>query len=136
MTMSFDKCCRKANYNASLRILVKILLQVYVPQKSMVHQNIHICFKYCFNIRNIELKMSKHKGRTCLRSVALKVEDTALIWMLTSARNKKSLVNAKCYREEIMSSRSDVSYSFMKVYIPIIFLHSLVDLVTASHIHL
>ena len=27
----------------------------------------------------------------CLRSVALKVEDAALIWMLTSAKNKKSL---------------------------------------------
>ena len=49
--------------------------------------------------------MSKHIRRTCLRSVALKVEDTALIWMLTSAKNKKSLVNAKCYRKEIMSSR-------------------------------
>ena len=46
--------------------------------------------------------MSKH---TCLRSVALKAEDTALIWMLTSAKNKKSLVNAKCYRKEIMSPR-------------------------------
>ena len=51
--------------------------------------------------------MSKHIRRTCLRSVALKAEDTALIWMLTSAKNKKSLVNAKCYRKEfkIMSSR-------------------------------
>ena len=48
--------------------------------------------------------MSKHIRRTCLRSVALKAEDTALIWMLTSAKNKKSLVNAKCYRKEIMSS--------------------------------
>ena len=37
--------------------------------------------------------------------MALKVEDTALIWMLTSAKNKKSLVNAKCYRKEIMYSR-------------------------------
>ena len=58
-----------------------------------------------FNIRNIELKVSKHIRRTCLRSVALKAEDTVLIWMLTSAKNKKSLVNAKCYRKEIMSSR-------------------------------
>ena len=49
--------------------------------------------------------MSKHIRRTCLRSVALKVEDTALIWMLTSAKNKKSLVNAKCYGKEIISSR-------------------------------
>ena len=43
------------------------------------------------NIRNIELKLSKHMRRTCLCSVALKVEDTALILMLTSAKNKKSL---------------------------------------------
>ena len=50
--------------------------------------------------------MSKHIIRkTCLRSVALKAEDTALIWMLTSAKNKRSLVNAKCYRKGIMSSR-------------------------------
>ena len=62
-------------------------------------------FQILFNIRNIELKMSKHVGRTCLRSVALKVEDTALIWMLTSAKSKNSLANAKCYRKEIMSSR-------------------------------
>ena len=47
--------------------------------------------------------MSKHIRKTCLKSVALKAEDTALIWMLTSAKNKKSLVNAKCYRKEIMS---------------------------------
>ena len=40
-------------------------------------------------IRNIELKTSKHIRRTCLRSVALKVEDTALIWMLTSAQKTK-----------------------------------------------
>ena len=38
-------------------------------------------------------------------SVALKAEDTALIWMLTSAKNRKSLVTAKCYCKEIMSSR-------------------------------
>ena len=49
--------------------------------------------------------MSKHIRRTCLRSVALKAEDTALIWMLISAERKKSLVNAKCYNKEIMSSR-------------------------------
>ena len=49
--------------------------------------------------------MSKHIRRTCLRSVTLKVEDTALIWMLTSAKNTKSLVNAECYRKEIMFSR-------------------------------
>ena len=48
--------------------------------------------------------MSKHIRRTCLRFVALKAEDTGLIWMLTSTRNKKSLVNAKCYRKETMSS--------------------------------
>ena len=55
--------------------------------------------------------MSKHIKRTCLRSVALKVEDTALIWILTSAkkRTKKKQqnvpINAKCYLKEIMSSR-------------------------------
>ena len=49
--------------------------------------------------------MSKHIRRTCLKCVALKAEDTALIWMLTSAKNKRSFVNAKCYRKEIMSSR-------------------------------
>ena len=49
--------------------------------------------------------MSKHIRRTCLMSVALKAEDTAVSWMLTTAKNKKSLVNAKCYRKEIMSSR-------------------------------
>ena len=40
-------------------------------------------FQILFNIRNIELKISKHIRGTCLRSVALKVKDTALIWMLT-----------------------------------------------------
>ena len=49
--------------------------------------------------------MSKHIRRTCLRSVELKAKDTALIWMLRSVKNKKSLVNAKCYCKEIMSSR-------------------------------
>ena len=49
--------------------------------------------------------MSKHIRRTCLGSVALKAEDTALIWIVTSAKNKKSLLNAKCYRNEILSSR-------------------------------
>ena len=63
------------------------------------------CFEIPKHTRNIELKMSKHIRRTCLRSVALKAEDTALIWVLTSAKNKKSLVNAKCYRKEIISSR-------------------------------
>ena len=50
-------------------------------------------FQILFNIRNIELKMSKHIRRTCLKSVALK--DTVLIWMLTSAKkteNKTSLL--------------------------------------------
>ena len=47
-----------------------------------------------FNIRNIELKMSKHIRRTCLRSVALKADDTALIWMITSAKKQK--VPCKC----------------------------------------
>ena len=62
-------------------------------------------FQILFNIRNTELKMSKHIRTTCSRSVALKAEDTALVWMLTSAKNKKSFVNANCYRKEIMSSR-------------------------------
>ena len=56
----------------------------------------------------MELKMSKHIRRTCLKSVALEVEDTALIWMLTSAKKTKKQnvpVNAKCYLKEIMSSR-------------------------------
>ena len=38
--------------------------------------------------------MSKRIRRTCLRSVTLKAEDTALIWMLTSAKNQK--VPCKC----------------------------------------
>ena len=42
--------------------------------------------------------MSKHIRRTCLRSVAIKVEDTALIWMLTLAKKQKVPVNGKCYR--------------------------------------
>ena len=58
----------------------------------------------------MEQKMSKCIRRTFLRSVALKEEDTALIWMLTSAKNKRSLVNAKCYRKECLL---DVSYLFM-----------------------
>ena len=62
-------------------------------------------FQILFNIRNIELKMSKHVRRTCLRSVALKVEDTALIWMLTSEKKQKVAANSICYRKEIMSSR-------------------------------
>ena len=33
--------------------------------------------------------MSKHIRRTRLRSVALKAKDTALIWMLTSAKKQK-----------------------------------------------
>ena len=47
-------------------------------------------FQILFNIRNIELKISKHIRRTCLRSVALKVEDTVLAWMLTSAKTKRT----------------------------------------------
>ena len=41
----------------------------------------------------MELKMSKHIRRTCLRSMTLKGEDTVLIWMLTSAKTK---VPCKC----------------------------------------
>ena len=40
--------------------------------------------------------MSKHIRRTCLRSVALKIEDTALIWMLTSAKKQKTKRPCKC----------------------------------------
>ena len=47
--------------------------------------------------------MSKHIRRACLRSIALKAEDTALISMLTE--NKKSLVNAKCYYGVIYCSK-------------------------------
>ena len=46
-------------------------------------------FQILFNIRNIELKISKHIRTTCLGSVALEIEDTALIWMLTSAKKTK-----------------------------------------------
>ena len=62
-------------------------------------------FQILFNFRNIELKISKHIRRTCLRSVALEIEDPALIWMLTSAKKQNVPVNAKCYLKEIMSSR-------------------------------
>ena len=79
--------------------------------------------------------MLKHI-RTCLWSVALKVEDTALIWTLTSAENQKVPVNAKYYRQKIMSPSLDVFYLFIYVYIPIIFLHPPVDLVKASHNHI
>ena len=54
-----------------------------------------LTFKYGLNVRNIELKTSKHIRRTCLRSVALEVEDTALIWMLTSAKKQNVPENAK-----------------------------------------
>ena len=48
-------------------------------------------FQILFSIRNIELRMSKHIRRSCVWSVALKMEDTTLIWMLRSAKNKRSL---------------------------------------------
>ena len=54
-------------------------------------------FQILFNIRNIELKISKHIRRTCLMSVTLEVEDTALIWMLTSAKKQNVPVNAKMF---------------------------------------
>ena len=47
-------------------------------------------FQILFNIRNIELKISKQIRRTCLGFVALEIEDTALIWMLTSAKKNKT----------------------------------------------
>ena len=46
--------------------------------------------------------MSKHIRRTCLWSVALKVEDIELIWVLTSAK-KKSLQMQNVIVKEIMS---------------------------------
>ena len=55
--------------------------------------------------------MSKHIRRTCLRSVALKVEDTALIWMLTSAKKQKSL-----YMQNVIVRKLcflDASYLFI-----------------------
>ena len=54
-------------------------------------QDSFLNFHTLCNIRNMELNMSKHIRRTCLWSVAPKVEETALIWMLTPANNKKSL---------------------------------------------
>ena len=53
-------------------------------------------FQILFNITNMELKMSQHIRRTCLRSVTPKVEDTALIWMLTSANNKTEVMSPGC----------------------------------------
>ena len=41
--------------------------------------------------------------KTCLWSLALKVEDAVLIWVLTSAKNKKVPINARWYRKEIVS---------------------------------
>ena len=76
--------------------------------------------------------MSKHIRRTCLRSVALKVEDTALIWMLTSAKKQKVRVTAKGYRKEIMFSRF-LLFIYLGLNTDNIFVDSLVDLVTASH---
>ena len=83
--------------------------------------------------------MSKHIRRTCLSSVALKIEDTTLIWMHISKQQEVS-VNTKCYRKEILFSRC-LLFIYLGLntdYIsaPIIFLHSLVDMVTASHNHL
>ena len=49
--------------------------------------------------------MSKHIRRTCLRPVALKVEDTALMLDAYIGKKQNVPVNAKCYRKEIMSSR-------------------------------
>ena len=48
------------------------------------------------------------------------------------SKKQKSLVNAKCYHKEIMSSRC-LLFTYVGLHILIIFLHSLVDLVTASH---
>ena len=44
-----------------------------------------------FNITSMELKMSKHIRRTCLRSVALKVEDTRTDLDAYISKNKKFL---------------------------------------------
>ena len=49
-------------------------------------------FQILDNIRNMELKISQHTRKTWLWSVARTVEeDTALLWTLTPANNKKSL---------------------------------------------
>ena len=49
-------------------------------------------FQILFNIRNMELKISQHTRKTWLWSVTRTVEeDTALLWTLTPANNKKSL---------------------------------------------
>ena len=48
-------------------------------------------FQMLFDVRNMELKMSQLIRRECFPSVALKVEDTVLIWMLTPADKKESI---------------------------------------------
>ena len=61
----------------------------------------------------MEVKMSKHIRRTCLRSVALKIEDTALIWMLTSAKKTKNKTSLKMQNVILRTYYlPDVSYLF------------------------
>ena len=51
------------------------------------------------------------------------------------SKKQKVPVNAKCYRKEIMSLGC-VLFIYQDLHYIIIFLHSLVDLVTASHNHI
>ena len=88
-------------------------------------------FQVVFNIRNMELKMSQHIRRTCLWSVTLKVADIVRIWTFTPENNTKSLF-PYCKTLHVQCLLG-VSYLFIWVYLPIIFLHSFVDLVVASH---
>ena len=62
-------------------------------------------FQILFNIRNIELKMSKHIRRICLRSVALLSGRYCTDLDAYISKKQKVPVNAEYYRKEIMSSR-------------------------------
>ena len=86
-----------------------------------------------FNARNMELKISQHIKRTCLWFVTLTVEDTGLILTLAPANNKKSLyIQNVIIRNQCLQGISDLS---VWVYIPVMFLYSLVDLVISTHNH-
>ena len=77
---------------------LRIVSLVIIKHSASCHISLHILLAvvaYLLNIRNIELKISKHIRRTYLRSVAPEVEDTVLIWMLTSAKKQNVPVNAK-----------------------------------------
>ena len=68
--------------------MIKVILDVCFEISKL--EDLILNFQVLFLIRNMELKMSQPIGRRCLWSVALKVKDTALIWMLTPANFKKS----------------------------------------------